>query len=76
MVLIKVKAKTSYETYIDVLSAVKETIQILREEKALELFKFHYNNLVADKNDRRMILYRNLINELVPERIVDNPVWN
>lgn len=75
-ILIKAKSKTSYQTYIDVLSQIKSTINMLRNEKAQELFGFSYKELMSDNKTKQMRKYANVIRLLVPERIVDAPVKN
>jgi len=75
-ILIKAKSKTSYQTYIDVLSTLKATINDLRNEKAKELFGFSYEELLLDNKTKQMGEYANVIRLLIPERIADAPVKN
>ncbi len=75
-ILIKIKSKTSYQTYIDVLSEIKGTINTLRNEKAQELFGFTYEELMSDNKTKRMREYANVIKLLIPERIAEAPIKN
>ena len=75
-IAIKVKSKTSYQMYIEVLSTIKSTIDRVRDEKAKTLFNLSYRDILVKKNNAQMRTYLQVLKYLVPDRIVDLPVIN
>ena len=76
VIRIKQKAKTPYKTYIAVLTAIKTTINRIRNEKALALFNMTYRKIVVNQKSKRMRQYLFILKVLVPERIQEYRIRN
>jgi len=75
-VRIKMKAKTSYKTYIAVLSEVKKNTNRIRNELSKKLFNINYRKITVNQKSKLMRQYLIILKVLVPERIIDVPIRN
>jgi hypothetical protein len=74
LVSIKMKGKTTYNTYINVLSAVKKNTNRIRNEISNKLFKLNYRKIQVNQKSKRMRQYILVLKVLFPERIAEFPV--
>jgi len=76
LVHIKMKAKTSYKTYISVLSEIKKNTNRIRHQVAKKLFNLSYRKITVNQKSKLMRQYLFILKVLVPERIAESPVKN
>jgi len=73
-VSIKMKSKTSYSTYIAVLSEIKKNTNRIRHQVAKKLFSISYRKIIVNQKSKLMRQYLFVLKVLVPERIAEYPV--
>lgn len=74
LVSIKLKGKTTYNTYIKVLSVIKKNTNRIRDEISHKLFNLSYRKLQVNKKNKRLQHYLYILKVLFPERIAEYPV--
>ena len=73
-ILIKMRAASSYNTYIQILTEIKKTIHKLRDERARELFNLSYKAIQTNQDMVAMKKRLYVLQLLVPDRIVHAPI--